>query len=94
MVFWFRFRSKTGWKKGSARIVTQDDHSIKIESTGKAPYIVSPDYQIEHQLASTLPVKAVLPFVVGFFVFVGLLLFNRLQTESLTIEQLRDLQRL
>ena len=80
--------------KGNATILHQDAHVIEIRSSGEDPYVVSPDLSIQHELPPTLPASIAVPMVVLFFVTIALLLYNRLQTEGLSVEQIRNLQRM
>lgn len=87
--------SLTGWTaKGNASIEAESAESVTVRSDGIDPYIASSKPGLEHRLPNSLPPRVMFPIVVFFFVTVGLLLYNRLQTEDLSIEQLRNLQRM
>ncbi len=82
-----------GWVgKGNATIVNQGEDYLDLESSGIDPYVASPKLKHFHKTARTLPVGIVTPLIVWFLVTFGLLLYNRLRTEDLTTEQIRDLQ--
>ena len=81
-------------EKGDATIVVQGENFVSIRSSGIDPYITSPNLHSLHKTSSTLPVEIGSPLIVWFLVTFGLLLYNRLRTEDLTTEQIRDLQRM
>lgn len=83
-----------GWTaRGDAQIERADAELIVIRSGGADPYVVSPVVELAHRQRLTLPVRWVLPLVVFLSATAGLLLYNRLCTEDLTEEQIRNLQR-
>lgn len=83
-----------GWTaRGNAQIEHADGESIVIRSDGADPYVVSPVMELSYRSRLTLPVRWGLPLIVFMAMTVGLLLYNRLCTEDLSVEQIRNLQR-
>jgi len=84
-----------GWRaKGSASIDSNTGTSILLFSNGDDPNIVSPNLDIRLNPPKTFPVRFGFPLVIFFFVTTGLLLYNHLQTEDLSEEQIRNLQQM